>query len=283
MTNSPSNSTTPEPSVTFIPELLTARGHFDFPMTNDYMFRAVLQDSNKALTGLISSLLHIPPGQISSVEITNPIVLGDDCGDKEFRLDINVILNNCSLINLEMQVACQVDWPERSLVYLCRNFDMLSRGQEYAELKPVVHIGILDFRFLAKLPEFYSKNMLINTRTHEIYSDKLSLHMLNLKYINLATEEDKAWGIDRWAALFKATTWEDIKMIAQNNEYLTAASNSIFRMNADDMARKRCLDREEHYRDIRTWKKQIAEMEVTIAEQAALIDNLRAQLDYSLH
>ncbi len=81
-------------------------------------------------------------------------------------------------------------------------------------------------------------------------------------------------------------------MIAQNNEYLTAASNSIFRMNADDLARKRCLDREEHYRDIRTWKKQIAEMEVTIAEQgdtiaeqentiaeqAALIDNLQAQL-----
>ncbi len=72
-------------------------------------------------------------------------------------------------------------------------------------------------------------------------------------------------------------------MIAQNNENLTATSNSIFRMNADDLTRKRCLDREEYYRDIRTWKKQIAEMEVTITEQAALIDTLQAQLDYSLH
>lgn len=73
-------------------------------------------------------------------------------------------------------------------------------------------------------------------------------------------------------------------MIAQNNEYLTEASNTIFRMNADDLARKRCLDREDYYRDIRTWKRDLEELkavaarqESIIAEQAALIAKLRAQ------
>ncbi len=56
-------------------------------------------------------------------------------------------------------------------------------------------------------------------------------------------------------------------MIAQSNEYLTEASNSISRMNADDMMRKRCLDREEYYRDIRTWKKQIAEQKAALAKK----------------
>ncbi|MDE7253123.1 MAG: Rpn family recombination-promoting nuclease/putative transposase [Acetatifactor sp.] len=265
-------------TVHFLPELEAATGKFDFPMTNDYMFRAVLQSNNKALTGLISSLLHIPPEDISSVEVTNPIVLGDACQDKEIRLDINVMLNNHELINLEMQVERNANWVDRSLVYLCRNLDSLSQGQEYADTLPVVHIGILDFTLFAGEPEFYATNKFMNIRTHKIYSDKLTLHVLDLRHTELATEEDKAWGIDHWAKLFKATTWEGLKMIAQNSEYMTEASNSIFRMNADDMMRKRCLDREEYYRDIRSWKKQLEEQAAQIEEKDAQIEEMITEL-----
>ena len=42
-----------------------------------------------------------------------------------------------------------------------------------------------------------------------LYSDKFTLSVVNLKHIELATEEDKAYRNDYWAALFKAKTWED--------------------------------------------------------------------------
>lgn len=74
-----------KPSAVFCPELLSATGKIDFPMTNDYMFRSVLQSNNYALTGFISALLCISPEQISSVEIINPIILGEACSNKEFR------------------------------------------------------------------------------------------------------------------------------------------------------------------------------------------------------
>ena len=80
-------------STSFLPELQKATGHFDYPMTNDYMFRALCQKNNKALTGLISALLRLPVEKIHSVVITNPIVLGDACDDKEFRLDVRIVLN----------------------------------------------------------------------------------------------------------------------------------------------------------------------------------------------
>lgn len=51
-------------------------GPIDYGFRNDYMFRAALQLSQKALIGLISSLLHLPPSAIKSVTITNPITLG---------------------------------------------------------------------------------------------------------------------------------------------------------------------------------------------------------------
>ena len=54
-------------------------------------------------------------------------------------------MNNNTLINLEMQVANEGNWPDRSLSYLCRAFDNLNEGENYGDLKPAIHIGILDF------------------------------------------------------------------------------------------------------------------------------------------
>ena len=117
---------------------LPEHGKLTIPMTNDYLFRALLQQNNKVLTGLIASLLHLSPSEISSVEITNPIVLGESINDKTFFLDIRVNLNQNTLINLEMQVINEHNWPERSLSYLCREFDQLSTGQSYELVKPVI-------------------------------------------------------------------------------------------------------------------------------------------------
>ena len=46
-----------------------------------------------------------------------------------------------------------------------------------------------------------------------LYSDKLRLSVVDLTKIDMATKEDKAYHIDYWASLFKATTWEEIKML----------------------------------------------------------------------
>ena len=77
-----------------------AHGKIPFNMTNDYMFRAVLQSNNKVLRGLTAALLHLPESEIRSVAITNPIILGVTLACKEIRLDVNVILNdNCGKID----------------------------------------------------------------------------------------------------------------------------------------------------------------------------------------
>lgn len=68
---------------------LNATGSIDYGMTNDYMFRAVLQENNYVLKGLICSLLHLNPCDVISVEITNPIELGKTpADDKEFILRV---------------------------------------------------------------------------------------------------------------------------------------------------------------------------------------------------
>jgi bisphosphoglycerate-dependent phosphoglycerate mutase len=66
-----------------------ATGIVAYNMTNDYMFRAVLEANKNVLKGLICSILHLNDADITSVEIKNPIKLGEAVDDKEFILDIN--------------------------------------------------------------------------------------------------------------------------------------------------------------------------------------------------
>ncbi len=238
-------------------EFWDASGQIPYNMTNDYMFRAVLQSNNKVLRGLICSLLHLSEQEVISVEITNPIILGETVTDKEFRLDINVNLNNHTLINLEMQIANKLNWRERSVMYLCRSFDHLSHGQNYSETKSAIHIGFLDYTLFNERPEFYASYKLINVKNHQKYSDSLTLNVVDLSRIDLATAEDKHYHIHEWALLFKSTTWEEIKMLASKDEYLQEASETIFRMSADDLVRKRCRDREEYYQDLRNYERKI--------------------------
>ena len=253
-------------------EFQKAQGMVPYNMTNDYMFRAVLQSNNKVLRGLICALLHLKESEVRSVEITNPIILGEKLGDKEIRLDINVRLNNKGIINLEMQVANRLNWQARSLLYLSRSYDNLNRGQDYLDISPAIHIGFLDYTLINEHPEFYATYKLMNMKNHNIYSDNFVLSVVDLSRIDLATEEDKEYHIDTWARLFKATTWEEVRKMAAENEYLQEASRSIFQFNTDEQIRKMCRDRVEYNQDLRTYERALARRDATIAELQSTIE-----------
>ena len=68
------------------------------------MFRVVLQANEFVLRGLIGALLNLEQSEIKSTVITNPIKLGEKIDDKTFVLDIHVLLNDDTRLNLEMQV-----------------------------------------------------------------------------------------------------------------------------------------------------------------------------------
>lgn len=226
----------------------SASGPVAIRMNNDYLFRALLQRNNNVLKGLICSLLHLSSAQIQSVTIMNPIELGDSINSKNFFLDIKVLLNDSAIINLEMQVINEYNWVERSLSYLCRSFDNLEHGQNYIDVKTSIQIGLLDFTLFPQQPEFYATYQLLNIKNYRLYSDKLRLSVLDLTQIDMATAEDRAYHIDYWASLFKATTWEEIKMLAQKDKYIKDASDTIYRLSREEKIRLQCEAREDYYR-----------------------------------
>ena len=56
----------------------------------------------------------------------------------------------------------------------------------------------------------------------------------------MATEEDLNHEIDKWASLFKATTWEDIRMLSNDNPTLESAAETLYQLNMDEQLRETC-------------------------------------------
>lgn len=241
--------------------LKDAHGPVLFNMTNDYLFRAVLQTNHNVLKGLVCSLLHLDEKDIKSLKILNPIELGKQIDKKEFHLDVKLDLNNNTTINLEMQVRFQDFWADRSLGYLCRTYDNLTKGDNYKNSPTAIHIGIIDFDLFPEHPEFYSTYKLLNVKNLQTYTSKFRLGVLNLKQIELATEEDKEFKIDYWAKFFKAKTWEEIKMLAEQYPIIADAAVSIHEMTAEEKIRAICETRADYDRIERTWKLEIAELQ----------------------
>lgn len=179
--NQPSNNT----SVSI--EELT--GELPYKMTNDYLFKAFFQKNEPALKGLLCALLSLQPEDISSVEITNPIQIGETIDDKTVILDIKLLLNNQQLINIEMQVENTVAWPERTLTYLCKMFDNLHKGDNYGKVKPSLHVSVVDFT-----PKGFPESLFLKYYLYHIdnpehpqnihkYSDKFGIYMLQLNQL----------------------------------------------------------------------------------------------------
>lgn len=256
-------------------------GKLPYTLKNDYLFKAVLQTYPEILHALLCSLLHRTPEElpISSIKLSNPIILGTAIDDKGIMLDIKLILGGKQIVNLEMQVINYHDWPERSLLYLCRIFDNLKKGEKsYLGIFPAHHIGILDFKRNDLSPKFYSHFFMMDEKTYEKYSDKFCLSVLNLPYTELATKEDKRYGLDQWAALFNAATWEELKMLAMKNPIFEKAADAIYALTADEQIREQCLRREQMEAETE-WRESLLEQaKEDIQQKDARIAELEAAL-----
>ena len=220
-----------------------------YGLKNDYMFRAAMQSSERMLRGLVSALLDLKPVEIKECLIENPIILGEDIDEKTCILDVKILLNNSKRLNIELQTTNYGDWQDRGLLYLCRAFDDLAKGEKYSELKTTIHIGILDFTLFPDAPEFYSENLLMNTKNHKIFNSKFILRVLDLSYLDKVTEEERDTPLYYWASVFKAQTWKELMILAEKSESIKKAVLKLHELTGEEKIRLQCEARERYWMD----------------------------------
>ena len=249
--------------------LKKATGIIPYTFLNDYMFRVILQKHKNVLRSIVCACLKLDAGDVQDIVVQNPIELGEAIDDKTFILDINVLLNNNTIINLEMQVLDLKDWPERSLSYLARSYDNVAKGDEYINVKPVYHIGFLNYTLFPEYPEFFAKYRMMNIKNHNVYTTKFNLYVVDLTQIELATQEDVDTSLVYWTQVFKAKTWEELRQMAERNQELQEATEALYVYNQDEIVKEKCRARQDYYNHERGTQKRLEEARHALEESEA--------------
>ena len=246
--------------------LKKAMGIIPYTFLNDYMFRVILQKHKNVLRSIVCACLKLETEEVQDIVVQNPIELGEAIDDKTFILDIHVLLNDNMIINLEMQVLDLKDWPERSLSYLARSYDNVAKGDEYINVKPVYHIGFLNYTLFPEYPEFFARYRMMNIKNHNVYTTKFNLYVIDLTQINLATQEDVDTGLVYWTQVFKAKTWEELRQMAERNQELQEATEALYVYNQDEIVKEQCRARQDYYNHERGIQKRLEEARIALEE-----------------
>lgn len=227
---------------------------------------------------LVCSLLGYKQSDIKEITIRNPIQVGQAIERKGFILDVALLLNDDTYVNIELQLINYGNWPEHSVGYLCRSYDNLNRGDDYIDTKPAVHIGILDFTLFEEYPEFFASYRLLNVKNHNEYTGKFQLYVLDLNQIELATQEDRDNERDVWARLFQAKTRGDLMSIAQQYKEFEPVINRMNTLMSDDAIQLQ-YDAEETLRNREKGiRKKIHNLEEQLLEKDSQLADRDSQL-----
>lgn len=206
-----------------------------YTFKTDTLFKMLFVKHEDLLKKLVAALLGISVDSIQQFTVQNPDILPENLEDKFCRLDINMIVNN-QLVDLEIQVCNEGDYPERVMYYWAREFSSaLPAGEGYSVLPRTIIISIIDFN-LFSCTEYNSFFQPLEVTRHTLLSDKMGFHFFELKKLpNDITEDDP---LLLWLSLFKAETEEELKRIRDMevpemeqaiNAYYTITASPEFR------------------------------------------------------
>ena len=267
-----------------------------YTFRNDTLFKVLFTQYQDLLKRLVAELLKITYESITEFTVNNSEIPPDVKGEKFCRLDINMTVNG-QRVDLEIQVADEGDYPERSLYYWAREYSSaLGEGEEYINLPRTIIISIIAFPMF-DCAEFHSEFHALEVTRHTPLTDKFCMHYFELEKVPKSISKDD--GLKLWLSLFNAETEEELKQIeALEVQVMKQAIGAYRHVTATNEFKEleRLRSRARHNeasalgkarRDERKkWEGLVADKDAaladnktTIEEQAAEIARLREQLE----
>ena len=223
----------------------------------DYAFKEIMMDE-KARIGFLSAVLNLNPADIRKTELLNTSLRKLHEDEKQGIVDVRILMNNNTEIDIEIQLSILNVWADRALFYLAKMYtDQIRPGQDYTVFKKCVSISILDFVLFGEDPEFYSCFHIREDSRQTLYTDKMEFHVLELP--KLPPELiDGSSDILLWAKFINCERKEEFDMLAAKNPYIGSAYEHLQVISQD---REKRLEYEAREKAIRDYNQGILEAE----------------------
>ena len=202
----------------------------------DFAFKEIMMNE-KARIGFLSAILKLNPVDIKKTELLNTNLRKLHEDEKQGILDVRILLNNATEIDIEIQLSILSVWADRALFYLAKMYtEQIRPGQNYSVFKKCVSISILDFTLFPDNTDFYSCFHIREDSRHTLYTDKMEFHVLELPKLPDKLKEDSG-DILLWAKFINAERKEEFDMLAEKNTYIESAYEQLQVISQDKQKR----------------------------------------------
>lgn len=214
----------------------------------DFAFKEIMMDE-QARIGFLSAVLKLNPADIQETAILNTNLRKLHDNEKQGILDVRILMNNNTEIDIEIQLSTLNVWADRALFYLAKMYiEQINSGEDYTAFKKCVSISILDFELFKDSSEFYSCFHIREDSRHTIYTDKMEFHVMELPKLPEKLREDSS-DIELWGKFINGERKEDFDMLAERNPYIGSAYQHLQMISQDKEKRMEYEAREKAVRD----------------------------------
>lgn len=122
----------------------------------DYAFKKIFgsNQSQGILISFLNAIIYGGEKVIQSLTIINPYNPGQVLSLKDTYLDVKAILDDGSIVVIEMQVASMTAFNKRVAYNLAKAYaNQLVKGEDYPRLNPAIAVTITDFILFKKAPK----------------------------------------------------------------------------------------------------------------------------------
>ena len=218
-------------------------------LKSDWVFKRIFakEENEDILASLISAIIN---EKITSVELRNTELYKNSEKEKLGILDIKAILNDNSVVDVEMQVKNEGNIIERDIYYLTKLYsEQLKNREDYKTAKKVIIINLLGYNCFKSNTPYHkislkessnTKNMYVKLYEVEevFYTDKIQIYIVEIpKYLMLEHKENPS-ELDLWIWLFSGKK-ELIEMaLSKGAQAIQRAYKQLEYLSQDEKARQ---------------------------------------------
>lgn len=216
----------------------------------DIVFKRIFahKGNEEFLTEFLSSLLNI---KIKNIEIMHDIHLEKDIEDDKLGIiDVRAVINDNSIINIEIQLRNEFNIIERSTFYGSKLVsDQLRKNDLYKDLKPVIVICILDYNFFPFEEYINDTVMVLNKHRKFNVNENMKYYYIELPKFRKSNYNRESI-INQWLTFIDSENSKELEEIMKKNNTIKKANDELEYLEGDEAFKRKVELREKYERDL---------------------------------
>ena len=187
---------------------------------NDYFIRyffGLKGDEDLLLSFINAIMIDSNFATFVSVDILNPFNLTEKAGNKESIVDLKAVTEDGIIVIIEIQTYSTKNFFERTLYYWSKNYsNVLKKGEEYPELKPVISINLIDnILFDITDNRMHTCYLLKEKNSNKILTDHIQMHYVEIPKFDENADIKKE--LKNWILFLKSNKEEDMSQLLKED------------------------------------------------------------------